>query len=86
MNRMKSTAVRIILASIAILFAFSAANLRRASAAPSGFTLEQVMSSPFPDELAAARNGERIAWMFDIRGVRNLWIADGPEFVARQVT
>lgn len=86
MNRMKSAVLRIILASIAILFAFSAANLRRASAAPSGFTLEQVMSSPFPDELAAARNGERIAWMFDIRGVRNLWIADGPEFVARQVT
>lgn len=53
---------------------------------PSGFTLEQVMSSPFPDELVAARNGERIAWVFNIRGVRNVFVADGPDFKARQVT
>ncbi|MGH9710959.1 MAG: hypothetical protein ACRD37_10490, partial [Candidatus Acidiferrales bacterium] len=33
--------------------------------APSGFTLEQVMSSPFPDQIVAARSGERIAWVFD---------------------
>ncbi|MGB7023708.1 MAG: DPP IV N-terminal domain-containing protein, partial [Candidatus Acidiferrales bacterium] len=55
-------------------------------AAPSGFTLEQVMSSPFPDELVAARNGERIAWVFDIRGVRNVFVAEGPDFKVRQVT
>ncbi|MHB8411729.1 MAG: S9 family peptidase [Candidatus Acidiferrales bacterium] len=52
----------------------------------SGFTLEQVMSSPFPDQLVAARNGERIAWVFDIRGVRNVFVADGPDFQGRQVT
>ncbi|HKV28941.1 MAG TPA: prolyl oligopeptidase family serine peptidase [Candidatus Acidoferrales bacterium] len=57
-----------------------------AHAAPLGFTLEQVMSSPFPDEIVAARNGERIAWVFDIRGVRNVFVADGPDFKARQVT
>jgi Tol biopolymer transport system component len=56
-----------------------------AYAAP-GFTLEQVMSSPFPDELVAARSGERIAWVFDLRGVRNVFVADGPDFKARQVT
>jgi len=56
-----------------------------AYAAP-GFTLEQVMSSPFPDELVAAHNGERIAWVFNIRGVRNVFVADGPDFKARQVT
>ena len=56
-----------------------------AHAAP-GFTLEQVMSSPFPDELVAARTGERIAWVFNIRGVRNVFVADGPDFKARQVT
>ncbi|MGC1106420.1 MAG: prolyl oligopeptidase family serine peptidase [Candidatus Acidiferrales bacterium] len=55
-------------------------------AAPGGFTLEQVLSFPFPDGLVAARGADRVAWTFDIRGVRNVWIADGPDFVARQVT
>jgi dipeptidyl aminopeptidase/acylaminoacyl peptidase len=51
-----------------------------------GFTVEQVMSSPFPDNLTAASRGERIAWVFYAKGVRNVWIADGPDFHARQVT
>jgi dipeptidyl aminopeptidase/acylaminoacyl peptidase len=56
--------------------------------AQSPFTLEQVMSSPFPAELVAAAHGSRVAWVFDAKGVRNVWVADGPNFVrsARQVT
>src|SRR5579863_1009070 len=56
--------------------------------AQSPFTLEQVMSSPFPAELVAAAHGSRIAWMFDAEGVRNVWVADGPDFArtARAVT
>lgn len=52
------------------------------------FTLEQVMSSPFPSGLTAAAHGSRIAWVFEAKGVRNVWVADGPDFVhaARQVT
>jgi Tol biopolymer transport system component len=50
------------------------------------FTLEQVLSSPFPTGLVAASNAPRIAWVFNAKGVRNVWIADGPDFVARQVT
>jgi dipeptidyl aminopeptidase/acylaminoacyl peptidase len=52
------------------------------------FTVEQVMSSPFPSELVAATHGNRVAWVFDAKGVRNVWIADGPDFVrgARQLT
>jgi len=52
------------------------------------FTLEQVMSSPFPSELVAATHGTRVAWVFEAKGVRNVWIADGPDFVrsARQLT
>ena len=46
------------------------------------------MGSPFPAELVAATHGSRIAWVFDAKGVRNVWVADGPDFVrtARQVT
>src|SRR5438034_692205 len=51
-----------------------------------GFTIEQVLSSPFPSDLVAAPAGERIAWVFDAEGKRNLWVADGPDFKARQLT
>ncbi|MFZ0733309.1 MAG: prolyl oligopeptidase family serine peptidase [Candidatus Sulfotelmatobacter sp.] len=46
------------------------------------------MSSPFPAELVAAEHGARVAWVFDLKGVRNVWVADGPDFArtARPVT
>ena len=50
------------------------------------FTLDQVKSYPFPTELTAAATGSRIAWAFDERGARNLWVAEGPEFAARRLT
>ncbi len=51
-----------------------------------GFTLEQVLSSPFPADLVAARHGQRVAWTFDAEGRRNVWVAEGPQFQARQLT
>ncbi|HXB20572.1 MAG TPA: hypothetical protein VNV88_04275, partial [Candidatus Solibacter sp.] len=56
------------------------------SAQNHSFTLEQVMSSPFPSDLTAARQAPRIAWVFDSKGERNVWTADAPGFEARQVT
>ena len=50
------------------------------------FTLEQVMSSPFPSDLVSAKNTGRVAWVFNAKGVRNVWVADAPNFAARQVT
>jgi dipeptidyl aminopeptidase/acylaminoacyl peptidase len=74
-------ALFVLMMGAALLFAS-----RAAYGAPRSFTIEQVMDSPFPDELVAAKQGERVAWVFDLRGVRNVWIADGPDFKARQVT
>src|SRR5579862_3688600 len=51
------------------------------------FPLEQVLSSSFPSELVAAEHGSRVAWVFDSKGVRNIWVADGPDFAdARSLT
>ena len=50
------------------------------------FTIEQVLSSPFPANLVAASHAGRIAWVFDSKGARNIWVADPPNYVARQVT
>src|SRR5215470_5230224 len=47
------------------------------------FTLEQILSSPFPTDLVAAPEGSRIAWVFDVQGKRNIWAAEGPDFKAR---
>ena len=50
------------------------------------FTLEQVLSAPFPYGLTSASHAPRVAWVFDNKGERNIWIADAPDFVPRQVT
>lgn len=50
------------------------------------FTLEQILSSPFPTDLIAAPAGGKIAWVFNARGVRNIWVAEPPDFRARQIT
>jgi dipeptidyl aminopeptidase/acylaminoacyl peptidase len=50
------------------------------------FTLEQVLSAPFPDGLVASDSGARLAWVFDARGARNIWIAEPPEYKGRAVT
>lgn len=51
-----------------------------------GFSIEQVLSSPFPSELISSPQGDRIAWVFDAQGKRNIWIAEAPAFKGRQLT
>jgi len=63
-----------------ILFSFAATTEGQ------NFTLEQVMSSPFPSDLIVSKRGDKLAWAFDAEGKRNIWIAEGPAFTARQVT
>ncbi len=51
-----------------------------------GFTIEQVLSAPFPSGLTSSSHAPRVAWIFDNKGERNIWVADAPDFVPRQVT
>jgi dipeptidyl aminopeptidase/acylaminoacyl peptidase len=50
------------------------------------FTLEQILSAPFPADLTAAKTANRVAWTLDQEGRRNIWVAEGPQFTARQLT
>src|SRR5574340_268836 len=50
------------------------------------FTLEQVMSAPFPSDLTAAPQGGAVAWVLDQHGARNLWVAQAPDYKGRQLT
>jgi len=54
--------------------------------AAQNFSLEQVMSSPFPSDLVTSKRGDKLAWAFDAQGKRNIWLAEAPTFAARQLT
>src|SRR3989442_14646990 len=54
-----------------------------ASPARGRYTLEQVMSSPFPSQLVAAKNGGRLAWVFNKRGGRHVLGGGAPGVRAR---
>ena len=42
--------------------------------------------SPQPDNLIASPVGSTIAWTFNERGVRNIYVADAPDFKPRRLT
>ena len=50
------------------------------------FSLEDVLSAPFASDLVTAPANGRIAWAVNAEGVRNIWVADAPEYKARQLT
>ena len=71
----------------AILPALAALLLVSAAAPAQGpFTLEQVFSAPFPTSLTASPDGNRVAWVFDEQGARNVWAAAAPDFEGRRLT
>ena len=57
-----------------------------AQADETSFTLEQILSSPFPSALVAAPAGSQAAWVQNARGLRNIWVAGPPDTQSRQIT
>lgn len=54
-------------------------------AAPS-FTIDQVLSAPFPDDLIASPKGDAVAWVLNASGVRNIMVARAPAWTPAPVT
>ena len=48
--------------------------------------LEAFLGYPFVSELAGDPQGEVIAWSQMVNGVRNIWVAQGPDYAPRQIT
>ena len=71
---------------IATLFLCFSVSLALAQTQDNHFTLEQVMSAPFPSNLVAAPVGGSVAWVQIAKGSRNIWVASPPEYKGRQVT
>ena len=59
-----------------------------ATAQTSGFTLQQVMSAPFCSGLQAAPEGDRILWIANEQGKRNIYVAErsGSKYAVHRVT
>src|ERR1043166_2185465 len=72
--------------ALTVLATAAASAVAQRPAPKTGFTLEQVTSLPFPDALPAAATGRKLAWELNERGVRNVWVAEGPDFKARRLT
>lgn len=51
-----------------------------------GQTIESLLSAPFPSELTASADGKTLAWVFNNKGSRNIWIARAPDFRASRAT
>ncbi|MGA1367902.1 MAG: hypothetical protein ACO394_05235, partial [Blastocatellia bacterium] len=50
------------------------------------WSIEQVLRSPFPGEMVADRAGQRLAWVFNAEGKRNIWLAEEGGSRTRQLT
>lgn len=83
--RYKLIVVLLVLAAFGTAISVSQPQPVAASSAQS-FTIEQIKGYPFPSELTTSSTGSRIAWAFNERGARNVWVAEGPDFKARRLT
>ena len=70
----------------ALLAAFVCAIVPMSGQRQTGFTVDQILSVPQPDNLVAAPSGAMVAWTFNERGVRNIYVAAGPDFKPRRLT
>ncbi|HEX9730031.1 MAG TPA: prolyl oligopeptidase family serine peptidase [Gemmatimonadales bacterium] len=69
---------RVLCPLLAVVALAGPANAQRA------FSLDRIMSAPFPSGLTAGPTG--FAWVQDDRGVRNIWVAVGPQYVGHALT
>jgi dipeptidyl aminopeptidase/acylaminoacyl peptidase len=50
------------------------------------FTMEQISSFPFPSELVTSSEGNKMAWAMNEKGLRNVYVAQAPDFNPRKIT
>ncbi|MEP6569432.1 MAG: prolyl oligopeptidase family serine peptidase [Acidobacteriota bacterium] len=75
----------LLIATLLLCFSFTVARAQTETQVKQ-FTLEQVMSAPFPADLVAAPVGGSVSWVQIAKGSRNIWVASPPEYKGRQLT
>lgn len=71
---------RILLLILPLLFVFPLFSQNN------NLTYRSFRSYAFPTELVSSKNGDKIAWAMDEKGVRNIYVAAGPNFTAKKLT
>lgn len=51
-----------------------------------GPSLERIRDYPFPHDLVAATGSDRVAWLVNDAGTRNVWTAAAPDYRPRRIT
>jgi Tol biopolymer transport system component len=59
--------------------------LRQTASTPA-FTVDHILGFPSPENLVVSPVGSTIAWTFNERGVRNIYVAEAPGFQPRRIT
>ncbi len=49
-------------------------------------SLSEMMSSPFPTSLTASSSEEKIAWVLNEEGRRNIWVTQDSDFIGKAIT
>ena len=62
------------------------ATLAGAQTHPASFALNDVMQAPFAWDIVPAPAGTAVAWVFNVKGCSNVWVADRHGAKARQIT
>ena len=80
-----------VLGVVLLSIRFTAAAPNRDNASARGaFTIEQIISAPFPSDLVASADGNHFAWVSNDTGRRNVWLAthrsSGAGYDARLLT
>lgn len=73
-------------AAVVLLTGALFAGAPRALGAQANFTIEDILSPPFPVEMVSANAVDRIAWIAFERGMRNVYTAAAPDFEPRRLT
>lgn len=81
-----SVAQRRTTGAAAVLLASVAVAGPPAATAQAPFSVEDVLSYSFASGLVASEATDRIAWIENREGVRNVWVAEGPAWTGRALT
>ncbi len=66
-------------AFVALFLAGTASSAENVQPELPNLSIERIASAPFPSQLVAAPAREHVAWIFNDRGARNVWIAEVDE-------
>jgi dipeptidyl aminopeptidase/acylaminoacyl peptidase len=90
MNRSLLNRGLVVLCAAFLSIPFAAAAPARAASNQGAFTIEQILSAPFPSDLLASSDGNHFAWVSNESGRRNVWLAthraSGNGYDARALT